>query len=384
MAPSQTVMVRPAPRVRGRVRPPGDKSISHRYALFSALADGTSTIAGYSTGADCASTLACLGALGVQVEQTGRDASGLQLRITGRGLGGLSPAAAMAQLPSFQRSERPARLPAEGTPANPVSGVAWAAGEQGGEGALRQSPLADPNLSDEGVGGSARPGHAPPPGASAHNRDRDGTECCGCGREEERAASRHRSHLRSRTRQTETVGGIDRDAMESVQDEIDEALGHAAHEHRLCVGGGLELSSACDMRYCTEDSRFGIPVKRLGLVVAYAELLPLVRLVGSANAKEILLEGRVFDAARAREMGLVNRVLPRDGFEAAIEEIAAAIAEGAPLVARWHKKFVDRLTDPTPLSAEEADESYHCFDTEDFLIGTEAFRSKTQPVFKGR
>jgi enoyl-CoA hydratase len=152
----------------------------------------------------------------------------------------------------------------------------------------------------------------------------------------------------------------------------------------LCVGGGLELSSACDMRYCTDDSRFGIPVKRLGLVVAYAELLPLVRLVGSASAKEILLEGRVFDAARALEMGLVNRVLPRAGFEAAIDDVAAAIAEGAPLVARWHKKFVDRLADPAPLSAEEADESYHCFDTEDFQIGTQAFREKTQPVFKGR
>jgi enoyl-CoA hydratase len=119
-------------------------------------------------------------------------------------------------------------------------------------------------------------------------------------------------------------------------------------------------------------------------VVAYAELLPLVRLAGPANAKEILLEGRVFDAVRAREMGLVNRLLPRSGFSAAIDDIAAAIAEGAPLVARWHKKFVDRLADPMPLSPQEADESYHCFDTEDFQIGTEAFRSKTQPAFKGR
>jgi 3-phosphoshikimate 1-carboxyvinyltransferase len=90
MAPSQTVTVQPAPRLRGRVRPPGDKSISHRYALFSALANGTSTITGYSTGGDCASTLACLRALGVSIEQTGRDANGLQLRIAGRGLGGLT------------------------------------------------------------------------------------------------------------------------------------------------------------------------------------------------------------------------------------------------------------------------------------------------------
>jgi 3-phosphoshikimate 1-carboxyvinyltransferase len=93
MAPSQTVMVQPTGRVRGRVRPPGDKSISHRYALFAALADGTSTIEGYSTGGDCASTLACLRALGVSIEETGRTPAGLQLRITGRGLGGLSPAA---------------------------------------------------------------------------------------------------------------------------------------------------------------------------------------------------------------------------------------------------------------------------------------------------
>jgi enoyl-CoA hydratase len=152
----------------------------------------------------------------------------------------------------------------------------------------------------------------------------------------------------------------------------------------LCVGGGLELASVCDMRDCTGSSRFGIPVKRLGLVVAYAELLPLVRLVGPANAKEILLEGQVFDAVRAQAMGLVNRVLPEADFDEAIAGIAASIADGAPLVARWHKKFVDRLEDPRPLSPEELEQSYHCFDTEDFQIGTEAFRSKTQPVFKGR
>jgi len=152
----------------------------------------------------------------------------------------------------------------------------------------------------------------------------------------------------------------------------------------LCVGGGLELSSTCDMRFCTESSRFGVPVKRLGLVVAYAELLPLVRLVGPANAKEILLEGQVFGSGRAREMGLVNRVLPDAGFDTAIAAIASSIAEGAPLVARWHKQFIDRLADPAPLKPEELDQSYHCFDTEDFQIGTEAFRNKTQPVFVGR
>ncbi len=94
MPPSQSVIVQPAQGIRGRVRPPGDKSISHRYALLAALADGPTRITGYSTGADCASTLSCLRALGVHIEERGRDATGLQLEVSGRGLGGLSVPAA--------------------------------------------------------------------------------------------------------------------------------------------------------------------------------------------------------------------------------------------------------------------------------------------------
>jgi 3-phosphoshikimate 1-carboxyvinyltransferase len=93
MGPPQTVIVHPTPYVRGTVRPPGDKSISHRYAMFAALADGISQLDGYSTGADCASTLSCLRTLGVSVHVSGRDDSGLQLRIAGRGLRGFLPPA---------------------------------------------------------------------------------------------------------------------------------------------------------------------------------------------------------------------------------------------------------------------------------------------------
>jgi 3-phosphoshikimate 1-carboxyvinyltransferase len=89
MPSSQSVTVHPTSRVRGQVRPPGDKSISHRYALLSALAEGSSTIRGYSTGGDCQSTLGCLRALGVSIEHTGRTDEGLNLTITGRGLGSL-------------------------------------------------------------------------------------------------------------------------------------------------------------------------------------------------------------------------------------------------------------------------------------------------------
>ena len=83
---SAAAIVHPAPRVRGRVRPPGDKSISHRYALLAAIAEGASLIRGYSTGADCASTLRCLQGLGVSVEQVARlGGEGTDVRITGMG-----------------------------------------------------------------------------------------------------------------------------------------------------------------------------------------------------------------------------------------------------------------------------------------------------------
>ncbi|MGH6918853.1 MAG: enoyl-CoA hydratase/isomerase family protein [Geminicoccaceae bacterium] len=152
----------------------------------------------------------------------------------------------------------------------------------------------------------------------------------------------------------------------------------------LCVGGGLELATCCDLRIAGEGARFGIPVKRLGLVVAYAELKPLVDLIGPANAMEILLEGEVFGAQRAYDMGLINRIVPDDALAAEVEASAARICEGAPLVARWHKKFTRRLLRPEPLSPAELDESYHCFGTEDFQAGYKAFLAKSKPEFRGR
>src|SRR4051794_33414929 len=87
-APVDTITILPVSRASGRVRVPGDKSISHRYALLSALADGQSSITGFSPGADCAATVECLRALGVTIQRTGPGA----LVIHGRGLGGLRAA----------------------------------------------------------------------------------------------------------------------------------------------------------------------------------------------------------------------------------------------------------------------------------------------------
>ena len=152
----------------------------------------------------------------------------------------------------------------------------------------------------------------------------------------------------------------------------------------VCVGGGLEIASACDMRICGESSRFGVPINRLGLVVGYPELEHLLGLVGWATVAEILLEGRILDAAEAREKNLVNRVVADAAVEGEAYATARRIAAGAPLVARWHKKFAHRLKDPAPLTAAELDEAYACYDTEDYRTGRQSFIDKTRPEFKGR
>ena len=157
-----------------------------------------------------------------------------------------------------------------------------------------------------------------------------------------------------------------------------------AQIHGICVGGGLEIASMCDIRICGESSRFGAPIKNLGLVMAYPEMSPLVRLAGADVALEILLEGRIFDAREAKDKRLVTRVVPDDQVAAEARAAAERIAEGAPLAARWHKKFARRLAEGRPLTEAEYDECFDCFDTEDFRIGYSAFLAKTKPAFVGR
>ena len=152
----------------------------------------------------------------------------------------------------------------------------------------------------------------------------------------------------------------------------------------ICVGGGLEIAGLADIRICGRSSRFGAPINRLGLVMAYAEIKCLVDLVGASNALEILFEGRIFDALEAKEKGIVNRIVPDDKVEAEVMATAQRICDGAPLVARWHKKFVRRLGQGAPLSQAEIDEGFACFGTEDFQIGYKAFLAKQKPQFIGK
>ena len=151
----------------------------------------------------------------------------------------------------------------------------------------------------------------------------------------------------------------------------------------LCVGGGLEIAACCDLRVCGESSRFGAPINRLGLTMSHDELAPLLQLIGPGPVLEILLSGELIDVEHAKTVGLVNRVWP----DAAVVEqgygLVARIAAGAPLVNRWHKKFIRRLQDPTPLTDAERAEADAAFETDDYREGRAAFLEKRDPRFEG-
>ena len=154
--------------------------------------------------------------------------------------------------------------------------------------------------------------------------------------------------------------------------------------HGVCVGGGLEIAASCDLRICSESSRFGAPINRLGLTMSYTELSPLVELIGASGTLEILLEGDLLDAEQACRKGLVNRIAPDHQVSDEARTVARRIAAGAPLVNRWHKKFLRQLTSGVPPTEEERQEAYEAFQTDDYREGVQAFLERRDPQFDGK
>lgn len=151
-----------------------------------------------------------------------------------------------------------------------------------------------------------------------------------------------------------------------------------------CVGGGLEIACACDLRIAAESARFGAPINRLGFSMYPGELAGLLRLVGPAVVKEILLEGGLLTAQEAYDRGLLTRVVADSGLDAETAATVQRIAAGAPLVARWHKQWIARLLDGRPLTAAEKRASFAFLESADYREGLVAFFDKRPPRFTGQ
>ena len=153
-----------------------------------------------------------------------------------------------------------------------------------------------------------------------------------------------------------------------------------------CVGGGLGLALACDLRIAADHSRFGIPAARLGLGYDYSSLKVLVSVVGPAAAKDIMFTARRFGAAEAAALGLVNRVVVPEELEPAVADCARMIAANAPLTVRASKQIVTEVLKDSDQRDRALCERLvaECFASADYVEGRQAFMEKREPCFRGR
>jgi enoyl-CoA hydratase len=152
-----------------------------------------------------------------------------------------------------------------------------------------------------------------------------------------------------------------------------------------CIGGGMGLATCCDLRICTEGSKFGVPAAKLGLGYHYPGLKRLVDIVGPSFAMEIFYTARQFTAAEALTMGLVNRVVPDGELEKYVKDYADVIAGNAPLTIKAVKATVQEVMkeDSKRNVARSQAMVEACFKSNDYEEGRKAFMEKRKPVFTG-
>jgi enoyl-CoA hydratase len=154
----------------------------------------------------------------------------------------------------------------------------------------------------------------------------------------------------------------------------------------VATGGGCAIALACDLRVCTPDARFGVPIARtLGNCLSAANYARMLDAIGPGRVKDLLFTGRLVDAREAASIGLVTRLADADTIDAAVRELAATIAANAPLTIRATKEAVRRIQAARRLNRGEADDLIEmCYLSADFKEGVAAFLQKRRPQFRGK
>lgn len=152
------------------------------------------------------------------------------------------------------------------------------------------------------------------------------------------------------------------------------------------LGGGLELAMSCDLRIASENAKLGQPELNVGLIPGWGGTQRLPRLVGRGIAKELIFTGKMIDAKTAKQLGLLNKVVPQDKLKSAVKELATELMTKPPVGIQLAKQLINSSieTDLTKGLVQEAQAFGVLASTEDFDEGVAAFTEKRKPKFKGR